>query len=642
MAMGVPTKNWNQSPAAFIKGKGGKKIDEDKDYTKRYADKIIFTRLLYYLAPYKRNAIFLILCLLITSITQLAYPVGMTVILHIIYPSDTLSGLSQFINEFLFGISEDPFMQLYYIGIILVAALLLNYVVKRVYHYNIQKLSQLIIFDLRREMFHHIQGLSMKFYTDTPAGKLMSRLTNDVSTVQTLISTEIIQAIGDIFNILSSTILMFAMSWKLSLYIMMFAPLFAVVFIIISRRSRVYWFKERRTIAELTGILQESISGSRTIKAFVTENENIDEFSSVNQANRDISLKAARLNALLHPITQLMVACGIGLVMYIGSIFVQEGTLDVGLMLGYVIIAQQFMNPINNLGTLYNNAQHALAAGDRVLSILDTKPDILDDPKASVLPMIQGNIEYDHVSFHYVPDIPVLKDINLKFTPNLRVALVGFTGAGKSTFISLLSRFYDPTEGKILIDNVDIKNITMQSLRSQMGIVLQDTFLFSDTIMENIRFGRNQAADTEVIEAAKKVGADPFIMRLPEGYQTNVGERGGLLSVGQRQLISFARALLANPRILILDEATSSVDPYTELKIQEALEVLLKGRNSFIIAHRLSTILNSDLILVMDKGKIIQSGNHESLLQQGGLYKHLYEMQFKDMDEKQSSKSNQT
>jgi ABC-type multidrug transport system fused ATPase/permease subunit len=639
--MSMKMTDWNRPMARhpYQKGKGK---DTDNEYIKKYPDKEIFKRLLKFLFPYRKHVIGLIVLLLITSVTQLVYPVGMTIILHIIYPQEKTTALSLFIENMLIFVADDAYTRLIIVGFILFAVLVLNFIVKRTYNYNLQKLSQYLIADIRADMFLHLQQLPMAYYSDTPAGKIVSRLTNDVATVQTLISTEIIQGIGDIFMIFSSIFLMFTMSWRLSLIIILLAPIFGFIFFMFSKRSRVYWIRERRTIAELTGILQESISGSKTIKAFVVEDENIEEFSNVNQQNMFYSLQAARIKAVLQPITQIIIAVAISVVVYVGSLFVRTGTLEVSILLGYVILAQQFMNPLNNLGNLYNNAQQALAAGDRILTTLDTPVTLKDIPNAPELPPVKGEISYDHVYFHYVPNIPVLDDIHIDFKPNERVALVGFTGAGKSTFISLLSRFYDPTQGRILIDGYDISKVTMKSLRSQMGIVLQDNFLFNGTVMDNIRFGRLNATDEDVIAAAKQVGAHPFIMRLPENYRTNVQERGSLLSIGQRQLIAFARALLADPRILILDEATSSVDPYTELKIQEALETLLKGRNSFIIAHRLSTILNSDRILVMDNGKIIQQGTHESLIHQGGLYKHLYEMQFQEQAKKVASNENKT
>jgi ATP-binding cassette subfamily B protein len=630
---GMKMTNWNKPGAKLGPGK---RSVEDDDYVKKYHDGVIFRRLLAYIRPYRKTMVILVLCLLVTSITQLVYPVGMTIILQIIQPVSAESGLGNIIAEFLSFLPSNPRVRLLSVGLFMALTVTINFIFKRYYNFTLQNLSQYIIADLRRDMFVHISGLSMKFYSEMPAGKLMSRITNDVQTVQMLISAEIVQAIGDVFMVFSSIVLMFSMSWQLTIYIMLLSPIFLVVFMFIARRSRVYFLQERRTIAEITGILQETISGSRTIKTFVVEEENIEEFSTVNRQNRNVSLKAARVQALLQPITQLIIAGAIGMVVLVGARFVQAGILDVALLLGYVVLAQQFISPINNLGQLYNKAQQALAAGDRILTILDTKPDVVDLPGTPAIPPIQGTIEFQNMSFRYVPDVPVLKDINLKIKPNQRIALVGFTGAGKSTFVALLMRFYEPTEGKILIDGHDITKVTMKSLRSQMGIVLQDTFLFTGTVMDNIRYGKLTATDDEVIEAAKRVGAHPFIMQLPDGYHTDVRERGGLLSIGQRQLISFARALLADPRILILDEATSSVDPYTELKIQEALEILLKGRNSFIIAHRLSTILNSDVILVMDQGRIIQHGSHHELVAQEGLYKHLYEMQFKDPSQKAS------
>jgi ATP-binding cassette subfamily B protein len=592
------------------------KAGMQSNYVKKHPDRVVFNHMIQYIQPYRRDVKVLIFLLLATSVTNLAYPVGMTLIIDAVLNSRM---------NFLIAI-----------GLLLFVLMIVNFFTKKSYQLNISKLSQFVLKDLRDRVFKQYQDLSLDFYQDQPAGRLISVLTNDVGAVQTLVSSALIQAIGDIFQIVSSIIVMFVWSWQLSISLLLLAPIFGGIFYLFALKSRYYWFKQRQTISEITRILQESVSGSKTIKAFVTEDQNIESFDVANKADREISLAAARLNAFLQPIMQVIVAIAIGAVLYIGSRLVQSGALNVAVLLGYVIMATQFINPFNNLGNLYNQAQLSLAAGDRILTIIETKPHVVEKPNAIEMPPIRGEIEYDHVYFEYVPDVPVLKDICFKSTPNQRVALVGYTGAGKSTFISLMSRFYDPTRGRILIDGIDLRDVTTDSYRSQMGIVLQDTFLFSGTIMDNIRYGKLGATDEDVIEAAKQVGAHKFIMNLPEEYKTEVRERGSLLSVGQRQLISFARALLANPRILILDEATSSVDPYTELKIQEALEVLLQGRNSFIIAHRLSTILNSDIILVMENGEITQRGTHEELIAQGGLYKHLYEMQFKKMEDRQT------
>jgi ATP-binding cassette, subfamily B, multidrug efflux pump len=585
-------------------------------YVKTYSDKEIFTRLLRYLKPYMNDVKLLVFLMIVTSLSQMAYPIGMTLILQAVRDSD-MEYLTQ-------------------IGLALMVIMFINFLAKRAYQYNINKLSQYIMFDLRYELFTHIQTLSLDFYSLMPTGKLMSRLTNDVEAIQSLISSSLIQVVGDIFMVITSFILMMWISWQLSLTIILFLPLFGAIFYFFALKSRFYWAKQRKTISEITRILQEAVSGSKTIKAFVTEDQNIQTFNVANKEDKDVSLAAAKLNAFLQPITQLIMSLGIGIVIFMGSYLVQHGVLDLTLLLGYVILALQFITPVNNIGNFYNTAQQALASGDRAMLILDTEPTVRNIENAEELPEVKGTIEYQNVYFEYEENVPVLKNVNLKTKPNQRTALVGFTGAGKSTFISLLSRFYDPQKGKILIDGIDIKEATLESVRSQMGIVLQDTFLFSGTVMNNIRYGNLEATDDEIVAASKKVGAYTFIMNLPDGFETNVRERGSLLSVGQRQLIAFARALIADPRILILDEATSSVDPYTELKIQEALEVLLDNRNSFIIAHRLSTILNSDTICVMEKGEIIQRGSHEELIAMGGLYKHLYEMQFKKPKDKET------
>ena len=611
-----------------------KKIKKNPHVSLNYPTDVIFKRILGYGKPYKKTLVKLFLLLMASSITNLAFPVGTTFILAILQP-ESGNTLDTFLQ--IFSISLDITILtdaerlnlVYRIGFLLIGIMIINFITKKIYQYEVAKLSQYILFDIRSEMFEHVQKLGLDFHSSMPSGKLISRLTNDVDVVQALVSNQIIQLIADIFMTITMFVILLIWSWQLTFLIIFIMPIFIALFVLIAKKSRYYHREQRQKIAEITRMLQETVSGIRTVKAFVKEDSNINSFNIVNKQDKNISFQAAKLQAYMEPVTQLVMAAAIGTIIFAGSALMQQGHLRLDVLLGYVIMAGQFITPVNNIGNFYNVAQASIVAGDRIFETLDKKSTVADKEDAKELPPIQGNVEYSHVNFRYVKDVPVLDDININIKPKQRYAFVGFTGAGKTTLISLLSRFYDASEGEIKIDGMNIKDVTLRSLRSQIGVVLQDTFLFGGTVMENIRYGKLNATDEEVYAAAKRVGAHEFILQLPEGYETDVRERGSLLSVGQRQLISFARALLSNPPILILDEATSSVDPYTELKIQEALEELLKQRTSFIIAHRLSTILNSDVICVMEKGKIIQRGSHNELIEMGGVYKHLYEMQFK-------------
>ena len=607
-----------------IGGKGDKKRAEDPTSryyrTKTYSDKVIFKRLFKYLLKYKKKLVFLLFLQLVVSITALGYPFLMGMIIG------PLEGLGENPST---AALKDAMGQLWLLGLILFLIVFINFVVKWIYQRQISVLSLHSISEIRTDLFTHMQELSLDYYSNRPVGKIMSSLINDVEAVNNLVSQAIIQLIGDLLTVFASLLSMFIISFQLSVFIVAFAPLIGGVIYLFAKKSREYWRRTRQTISLITTLLQESISGSKTIKAFVTEDQNIENFDLANKADKEVNLSAARLQAFLSPIIQLIIAFAIGLVLIRGAILVSNGQLDLQRLVTYILLAMGFIGPLGNSANFYNSMQLAMAGGERILTIMDTDPKIKVIENPVKLESIKGIIKFEDVSFEYVENLPVLKNINIQTKPGMRVAFVGFTGAGKTTLVSLLSRFYDPQKGKISIDGVDLKDLDLDTLRAQMGIVLQDTYLFSGNVMENIRYGRPDATDEECIDAAKMVGAHKFIIKLTEGYDTEVRERGSLLSVGQRQLISFSRALIADPNILILDEATSSVDPYTEIKIQEALEVLLQNRNSFIIAHRLSTILNSDLICVLENGEIIQQGTHEELSSTEGLYKHLYEMQFK-------------
>lgn len=594
---------------------------ETNEEVRKYKDIEIFRRIFKYFRPHKKRIILLIFLSVLVSVSGLGYPL---LIASIVEP------MQQAVEE---GVTPEKLAEIWQtikiIGFLLLFIVTINFFLKWIYQRKVQELSLYTISDIRTDLFGHAQKLSMRYYTNRPAGKIINTLVNDVESVNQLVSQAVIQLIGDLITVVSTLILLLITSLELSLFLLAFAPLMVGIMYFFMKKSRYIQRKSRATISVITSMLQESISGSKTIKAFVTEDVNIKDFDIATRADREVHLRAAKINAILAPVIQLVIALALGFVLTWGARMVEQGILNIPKLVQYFMLATGFTGPFGGIANFFNTAQTAMAGGERILTMFDTKPDIIESPNAISIPRIQGHIEFKDINFWYEEGIPVLKNINLKVSPNQRVAFVGFTGAGKSTLAALLSRFYDPQEGVITIDGINLKEISLKSLRSQMAIVLQDTFLFSGTVMDNIRYGRLNATDAEVIEAARKVGADKFIMQLADGYNTEVRERGSLLSVGQRQLISFARALLADPRILILDEATSSVDPYTEIKIQEALETLLQGRNSFIIAHRLSTILNCDIICVLENGKIIQQGSHEDLVKQEGLYKHLYEMQFK-------------
>jgi ATP-binding cassette subfamily B multidrug efflux pump len=394
------------------------------------------------------------------------------------------------------------------------------------------------------------------------------------------------------------------------------------------RYARNAFMRVRMAISAVNAGLQENISGARVIQSLSREDLNLQRFDDMNTANFDANVQAGRLTAGIQPATEILMGAGIMLVVIFGGMQVLNNTLTVGALVAFVLYVQRFFDPIRRLTLQYAQLQRAMAGGQRIFEVLDTEPEIVDAPDATDLPTIKGEIIFDHVSFEYIPDLEVLHDINLHVHPGETIALVGATGAGKSTLVSLVARFYEITKGKLTIDGHDIRNVTQSSLRRQIGIVLQEPFLFSGTVRENILYGRSDASEEEVVQAARAVGADDFIQRLDEGYDTVLQERGSNLSVGQRQLVSFARAVLADPRILILDEATANVDTQTEMMIQDALGQLLKGRTSLVIAHRLSTIHDADKVIVLDNGSIVETGTHQELMAKEGTYYHLYTMSY--------------
>jgi ATP-binding cassette subfamily B protein len=498
--------------------------------------------------------------------------------------------------------------------------------------YIISKLATLTMYSLRQELFIKFQKLGLDYHESPKqtTGKKINYLTSDINAIQQLIQSGLLISVSNVFLIIGSLFFMIILSPILTAISFIIVPIFFGIVSILFRKAKKYFVELRKRIATVTSTLDESIMGMRIIQSFAVEESNFKEFNEATESEKQITLKTAKLMAFIPGIVIIVIALGIISVLFSSGILIREGNLTQGTLIAFIFYLISFFEPLFSLMGFITLLQNSLAAGSRVIRILDENVSINEKENAIEIRNVMGRIEYSNVNFSYEEKIPVLKNIDININDKERLALVGYTGAGKSTFVKLLSRFYDPTEGEIKIDGFNLKDLKIKSIRDIIGIVLQDNFLFSGTIKENIRYGKLDATDEEIIETVKKVRAHEFIMDLEKGYETIVGERGINLSEGQKQLIAFARTLIADPPILILDEATSSIDPYSELLIQQALETLLQGRTSISIAHRLSTILNSDRIIVLDKGQIIEQGSHQELVAQEGFYNHLYRMQFKD------------
>jgi ABC-type multidrug transport system fused ATPase/permease subunit len=485
-----------------------------------------------------------------------------------------------------------------------------------------------ILLRLRTELFDHLQKLSLSFYDRHEVGRIMSRATSDVAAMQELMSSGLMTVLGNIFGLVIVVFALLLQDWVMALVTFAVVPFLVYAMNTWQKHARDAFIQARAAIAVVNSTINEDISGVRVIQSLSRENENSRRFGMINNMNLDANIYAARLAAAVVPMVELSVAIGTSLVIVVGGVRVSHGWMTVGTLIAFVLYVQRFFDPIRDMVLQYTQWQRAMAGGERILEVLDTKPEIVDAPDAVDLPQIEGRVDFEHMGFSYVEGVPVLQDINLHVEPGETIAFVGQTGAGKSTMTSLLARLYEVTEGSIKIDGYDLRTITRKSLARQMGVVLQDPYLFSGTIRENIRFGNLNATDEQIEAAAQAVGAHDFIMRLEKGYDTELHERGGNISVGQRQLLSFARAVVADPRILVLDEATANVDTQTEIIIQRALRRILRGRTSFVIAHRLSTIRDADRVIVLDHGRIVEQGNHNQLLELDGIYAKFYKMAY--------------
>lgn len=498
------------------------------------------------------------------------------------------------------------------------------------------RVGQSIIYDLRQNLFEHLQQLSIGFYSRYSVGRVITRVINDVSVLREFLTWAMLAIARDLFTLVFIVIAMLSMNVMLTLASFIVLPLMIIVTVFFRKRARENYRRVRSAISWVNSVLAENINGVRVVQAFSRQPVNFAHFKDeVNKNHLNTTLRAAKVAAGFPAAIDFLGSLAVSLVVVIGGVTILglwtgfSQPITAGVLVAFILYMDRFFEPIRDLSQRYDSFQSTMAAGERIFALLDTVVEVQDLPEAIQCPQIAGAVRFEGVDFSYSDDpTPVLIDINLDIEPGETVALVGKTGAGKSTLVKLVSRFHDPTSGRILVDGYDLRQLSQKSLRSQMGIVLQDPFLFSGSVAENIRFGRLDASDAEVQAAAEAVGAHAFISSLRDGYDTQVEEGGIVLSVGQRQLISFARALLANPRILVLDEATSSVDTQTERVIQQALARLLKDRTAFVIAHRLSTVVNSDRIVVIQDGRIIEQGSHTKLLQNGGIYYQLYKTGF--------------
>ena len=578
-------------------------------------DQRVVARLLPYILPYKVLALLAVVAMLIYTGTQVAVPWVIKIA----------------IDEYVF---LKDFEGLTWMFALFIGISLVNWLVNYVQQYSMEKVGQGVLFNLRADMFGHVQKQSMGFFDRTEVGRLMSRVQGDVSQLQEFAAL-VVMTLGELLSLLGIVIALLLLNFKLGLITMSVLPVLTLIMVVWQPFARKAFMWVRRAISIVNGSLNENITGVRVVQSMNRQERNLMLFDEKNVDHRDANLWASKLSSGLLPAVDILTAVAIGFALFFGARMIAGNDLALGTLIAFVLYIQRFFDPIRNLTMQYTQLQRSMASGTRIFDMLDWKPDLVDAKDAKPIGSVKGDIEMKNVSFSYVPGEDVIKDISFQIKPGEVVAVVGPTGAGKTTLVSLLSRFYDVEDGRgsILVDGHDIRAVTRNSLASQMSMVLQEPFLFSGSVRENIKYNHTNATDEQMMNAAKAVDAHEFIERLDEGYDTFLAERGINLSVGQRQLISFARAIVADPRILILDEATANIDSYTEMMIQRALLKLLKGRTAIVIAHRLSTIRGADKIIVLNLGEVTEIGNHDELVAMDGLYANLYHMNYAAIEE---------
>ncbi|MPZ23409.1 MAG: ATP-binding cassette domain-containing protein [Dehalococcoidia bacterium] len=581
---------------------------DDDEYGKIY-DHGVVRRLLPYFKPYRKQSALALIGMTVFAITSYVQPFFLAIALDEYVAKGDISGLTG-------------------LALVFLAVAAVSWLAYYVQQVAIAYVGHRMLYALRVQMVAHMQRLSLSFYDRHEVGRVMSRVLSDVQVMQELMTSGALTILADIIGLFVIVGILLYADVPLAMITFAVVPMMVGLMAYWQRKAKRAFIRVRMAIAVVNGNLQESVSGVRVIQSLGREEENFRRFQGVNRENRNANVDAGRLTAAVMPLVEMSMALSTALIVVYGGYQVVEGNVGVGVVTAFALYVQRFFEPIRNLVMQYTQVQRAMAGGQRAFEVLDTMPEIQDAPDAVDLDDLRGEVEFDGVGFEYVQGVPVLKDINLHARPGETIALVGPTGAGKTTVTSLIGRNYDVTSGSLRIDGVDVRMISHRSLARRMGVVLQDPFLFSGTVRDNITYGNPGASEAAMIEAATAVGAHDFVSRLPDGYDTVLHERGQNLSVGQRQLISFARAVLADPRILILDEATANVDSHTEMVIRQALKKLLAGRTSFVIAHRLSTIREADRIVVIDDGRVVEEGRHDELLTLGGHYARLYRMTY--------------